>query len=45
MLEMSKKTFCHRMYSYLWDPVSLTVNINVVPHEQPLTMALPVLDH
>lgn len=31
--------------SDLWDPVSLVVNVNMVYHDQPLTVALCVLDH
>ena len=31
--------------SDLWDPVSLVVNVNMVSHDQPLTIALCVLDH
>lgn len=31
--------------SDLWDPVSLVVNVNMVSHDQPLTVALCVLDH
>lgn len=31
--------------SDLWDPVSLVVNVNMVSHDQPLTIAVCVLDH
>ena len=43
MLEIN--TSATENISDLWDPVSLVVNVNMVSDEQPLTIALCVLDH